>query len=159
MPKSPENAEISAIPATELEPSIELPNFLVAKPSIKPSAEPPASTEPPPAEPPAEPSPSQEFVQIQIEYLTNRVTELEKMMDRVPALEKAVSALLHASRPEPPPPPNPEQAILREIERFERGELTAHESEILVGQLHELAMGLQQRALKAFALLRQIRGG
>jgi len=74
-----------------------------------------------------------------------------------------MGAVVHASSseplpPPPPPPPDPEQAILLEMTRFDRGELTNEEHGVLVNELSRLTSDLQQRALRLFALLRRVRG-
>jgi len=127
--------------------------FLSAKPAAEsPPSEPPAERLEP-SKPPGELSQTLNAAWVDLRF--------EQVFDRLIALEKAMSTVLHASS-EPPPPPSIEsieQALLEDVARLERGELTADEHEALAGRLSNFASDLQRRAIKFFALTRQIRGG
>src|SRR5262245_60127618 len=154
--------EISATPSTEpvrLEPSepreLELPNFLgemgsnsenrQMTPPDRPPLEPLPPTEQgsPPSEgiPPPE-EPSQAAINAWIGL------QLEQAFERIITLEKAVSAVIHTNESPPSPPSieSVEQALLFEVDRYDRGELTNQEYAILIDQLSGLATELQKRA-------------
>jgi len=73
-------------------------------------------TEPPPEEP------SQASINNWIRL------QIEQAFERIIALEKAMSAVIHANEPSPPPSlESIEQALLEDVARYDRGELTNEE--------------------------------
>jgi len=137
-------------------------------PSTEPSAETPAEpleleppTEPPAGLHPLEPAPTSLSLEAKEGLTEIRFKQIFERLSRVETM--IMGAVVHASSseplpPPPPPPPDPEQAILLEMTRFDRGELTNEEHGVLVNELSRLTSDLQQRALRLFAFLRRVRG-